>query len=229
MTVRNVRAHQSRGLLPPPEVRGRTGYYGPEHVARLELVRELQADGFNLELIRRLLESAGSSSAALRFTRALRAPYGEQQEPEVITAAELARRWGSNDPKLLSRAVEIGIMRPLGDGRYEEVSPALAKASSELAELGISAHQALEVAARLRKHADSVARAYMRLFVEAVWKPFEAEGRPEDRWPEISERLERLRPLAAESLHAMFAIAMDEATERTFGRQLERLPDPERR
>ena len=54
----------------PPEVRGRTGYYGPEHLARLQLVRELQADGFNLELIRRLLESAGSSTAALRFTRA---------------------------------------------------------------------------------------------------------------------------------------------------------------
>jgi DNA-binding transcriptional MerR regulator len=229
MTVRNVRAHQSRGLLPPPEVRGRTGYYGPEHVARLELVRELQADGFNLELIRRLLESAGSSSAALRFTRALRAPYGEQQEPEIITATELAERWGSNDPKLLKRAEEIGIMRPLGDGRYEEVSPTLARASAELAELGISARQALEVAARLRKHADSVARAYMRLFVEAVWKPFEAEGRPEERWPEIAEKLERLRPLAAESLHAMFGLAMDDATERTFGRQLERLPDPPRR
>ncbi len=41
-----------------------------------------------------------------------------------------------------------------------------------------------------------VARAYMRLFVEAVWKPFEAAGRPEERWPEISEALERLRPLA---------------------------------
>jgi DNA-binding transcriptional MerR regulator len=49
MTVRNIRAHQSRGLLPPPEVRGRTGYYGAEHVARIELIRELQADGFNLE------------------------------------------------------------------------------------------------------------------------------------------------------------------------------------
>ena len=34
MTVRNIRAHQSRGLLPPPVVRGRTGYYGPDHVAR---------------------------------------------------------------------------------------------------------------------------------------------------------------------------------------------------
>lgn len=225
MTVRNVRAHQSRGLLPPPVVRGRTGYYGPEHVTRIELIRELQADGFNLELIRRLLESTGSSTAALRFTRALRAPYGEETT-ELTSAEELAERWGTADPKLLERAVEIGIMRPLGDGRYEEVSPTLARVSAELAELGISARQALDVAKALRKHADNVARAYMRLFVEAVWKPFEAEGRPEERWPEVSEALERLRPLAAESLVAMFALSMDEATERTFGRQLERLPDP---
>jgi DNA-binding transcriptional MerR regulator len=229
MTVRNVRAHQARGLLPPPEVRGRTGYYGSEHVARLELIRGMQADGFSLELIRRLLEGAGSSSAALRFSRALRAPFGEREPPAVISAEELAERWGSSDPKLAKRAQDLGIMRPLGDGRYEEVSPRLARVSTELAELGISARQALEVAGSLRRHADSVARAYMKLFVEAVWKPFEAEGRPEERWPEISEALERLRPLAAESLLAMFALAMDDATERTFGRQLERLPDPAKR
>jgi DNA-binding transcriptional MerR regulator len=224
MTVRNVRAHQSRGLLPPPEVRGRTGYYGPEHIARLELIRELQADGFNLELIRRLLDSAGSSTAALRFTRALRTPFGER-EPEVITAEELARRWGSNDPALLARAQELGIMRPLGDGRYEEVSPTLARASAELAEIGISAGQALEVAGSLREHADRIADAYVKLFYDAVWAPFEAEGRPAERWPEVLEALERLRPLAAESLHAMFGLAMDAATERTLGRHLERLPD----
>ncbi|MFN8162573.1 MAG: MerR family transcriptional regulator [Solirubrobacterales bacterium] len=33
MTIRNIRAHQTRGLLPPPEVHGRTGYYNEEHVA----------------------------------------------------------------------------------------------------------------------------------------------------------------------------------------------------
>ena len=43
MSVRNIRNHQSRGLLPPPEVRARTGYYGPEHVARLRLIQEMQA------------------------------------------------------------------------------------------------------------------------------------------------------------------------------------------
>src|SRR5919109_4236173 len=72
MTVRNIRAHQSRGLIPPPEVRGRTGYYGPEHVARLELISEMQADGFNLAAVKRLLDdSAGSESQMLGFRRAL--------------------------------------------------------------------------------------------------------------------------------------------------------------
>src|ERR1044072_4029183 len=66
MTVRNVRAHQSRGLLPPPEVRGRTGYYGAEHVARLELIRTLQAHGFNLEAIRRLSARTGAPRAGAR-------------------------------------------------------------------------------------------------------------------------------------------------------------------
>jgi DNA-binding transcriptional MerR regulator len=228
MTVRNVRAHQSRGLLPPPEVRGRTGYYGPEHVARIELIRELQADGFNLELIRRLIDSAGSSAAAIRFTRTLREPFGDEQ-PEVVTEEELRRRWGTAEPKLLRRAEQLGLMRPLGEGRWEEVSPALARASAELAQLGIGVQQALELAAHLRRHADSVARAYVRLFTETVWEPFEAAGRPEDRWPEVSDALERLRPLAAESLLAVFGLAMDEAAERAFGRSLERLPTRRKR
>src|SRR3954465_1428317 len=76
MTVRNLRAHQSRGLLPPPEVRGRTGFYGPEHIARVELIKEPQADGFNLDLIRKLLDgAAGQSTQLLKLTRALRAPF----------------------------------------------------------------------------------------------------------------------------------------------------------
>ena len=94
MTVRNIRAHQSRGLLPPPDVRGRTGYYGDEHVVRIELIRELQADGLNLEAIRRLLEGVGDSSTeVLDFTRALRAPF-EDEDPEVVlqrAGRELAR------------------------------------------------------------------------------------------------------------------------------------------
>jgi len=60
-----VRLPQTRGLLPPPAVRGRTGYYNEEHVARIELTREMQADGLNLEAIRRVEEALGGNGRVL--------------------------------------------------------------------------------------------------------------------------------------------------------------------
>ena len=95
MTIRNIRAHQTRGLLPPPEVHGRTGYYGEAHVARIELTREMQAEGLNLEAIRRVLESSeGSSQEIVDFARAVRAPF-EDETPEIFDADELAALGGS--------------------------------------------------------------------------------------------------------------------------------------
>ena len=221
LTVRNVRAHQARGLLAPPLLRGRTGFYGPEHVARLELVKELQADGFNLEAIRRLLEHAGGSTdAVLRFARAVRAPW-EQEDPRVVSLAELARRFGpTGDVALLERAVELGLLRDLGAGRFEERSPRLGAAAEELARLGIAGERALAVLEAVHRAADDVARAYVELFVEAVWQPFEAAGRPPERWPAVQEALEALRPLASDSLLAMFGLVMGERTEEAFGREL---------
>ena len=49
MSVRNLRSHRTAGLLPPPHVRDRVGYYGPEHTERVRLVQELQSMGFNLK------------------------------------------------------------------------------------------------------------------------------------------------------------------------------------
>ncbi len=55
MTVRNIRAYQARGLLPPPIVDGRVGYYTRLHRDRLTMIRRLRADGFNLVAISALL------------------------------------------------------------------------------------------------------------------------------------------------------------------------------
>ncbi|MCW3016089.1 MAG: MerR family transcriptional regulator [Solirubrobacterales bacterium] len=224
MTVRNIRAHQARGLLPPPQVRGRTGYYGADHVARIELIRELQGDGYNLDLIRKLLEgAAGQSTEVLRFTRTLRAPFVEE-EPQVVTVAELAERFQSEDPGLIKRAEELGILRRLDDeGRYEEISPSLTSAGAELIALGIPASQALELLANLRRHADSVAKSFAKLFIESVWQPFAEEGAHDEQWSEVSAALERLRPLASQSLLAIFQIAMTDVVERELGKELERL------
>ncbi len=90
MTVRNIRAHQARGLLPPPEVRQRVGYYGPGHVTRLKLIAQLQADGFNLKGIERLLEGASgeASQSIMNFRRAVTEPF-ETERPQIYTLSEL--------------------------------------------------------------------------------------------------------------------------------------------
>lgn len=68
MSVRNIRAHQARGLLAPPEVRLRVGYYGPEHIAQLRLVRDLQEEGFNLNGIKRLLDDSAFGEISRRLS-----------------------------------------------------------------------------------------------------------------------------------------------------------------
>ncbi|HWB70151.1 MAG TPA: MerR family transcriptional regulator [Solirubrobacterales bacterium] len=223
MTVRNIRAHQTRGLLPPPEVRGRTGYYGEEHVARIALTREMQADGFNLEAIRRLLDTAnGSATEIVDFTRALRAPF-EDEAPEIIEVDELVGMWGGGDPnpELLRKAEKLGILRALPDGRVEVISPRLQRAGAELASLGVSPEAALATADKLRRHAAGASRVFVDLFVKEVWEPFNEAGRPEKDWPKIRETLERLRPLASDALLAVFQIAMSEATEKESERTIQ--------
>jgi DNA-binding transcriptional MerR regulator len=231
MTVRNIRAHQSRGLVPPPEVRGRTGYYGDQHLDRIELIKELQADGFNLEAIRRLLEGAGGSSReVLDFSRALRAPF-EDEEPEILAAEEMGERWGGRlDAPLIARAEKLGLMRALPDGRIEILSPRLQRAGTELAALGVPPAAALEVAEKVRSSARAIARVFVELFLESIWKPFNRAGRPEDEWPKVRDALERLRPLASEAMLAIFQQVMSEAVEEATARDLQRaMREPRKR
>ncbi len=48
-STRRIRSLQTLGLLPHPELRGRTGLYGPAHRDRLAAVLRLQDGGFSLE------------------------------------------------------------------------------------------------------------------------------------------------------------------------------------
>jgi DNA-binding transcriptional MerR regulator len=220
VTVRNIRAHQSRGLLPPPEIRSRTGYYGPEHVARLELIKEMQADGFNLRAIERLVASATSSEEALGFKRALTAPF-ETEQPELIDQRGLEDRFGAVDPKLVRKAEKLGVLVPLGDERWEVPSPSLLRSAEQLARLGVPVSAALKVMDELHRSSEAVAEAFVQLVVDDVLEPFERAGRPPEEWPRVREAIDVLRPMAVEALVAAFGPRMTHAVERAFGRHLE--------
>src|ERR1700730_15199712 len=112
MSVRNIRNHHTRGLLPAPEVRARVGYYGSEHVARLRLIQDLQADGFNLAAIQRLLSgSDGLAERLLGLRHAVIAPF-DPETPEVITAEELQARFGELSAKDAERVRKLNLLVP---------------------------------------------------------------------------------------------------------------------
>lgn len=209
MTVRNIREHQSRGLLPAPEVRGRVGYYGPEHLARLEQIKRLQADGFNLESIRKML---GGGAEFASFASAVHRVF-EDEERRVVSMADIHTLFpaGDHGEEVLAAAVELGLLRSLGNGRYEERSPSLTRIGADLMALGIPPQSALRAAADALPHVQAIADSFVRIYLDHIWTPFEAAGHPAERWPEIVAGLERLRPLALDSVIAMLRLALDQA------------------
>lgn len=224
MTVRNIRAHRARGLLPAPHVRDRVGYYDSEHLARLKLIQEMQADGFNLRAIQNVLEATGGRPEQLLSMReAVTAPF-EDEESAVFTLQELGKRFsGQATDETLTLAIGAGLLVDLGEGRYEAPTPSLLDSAEEVVARGVPLAHAIAVVSKLRRECRAIAREFVRLFVEDLWEPFAAAGYPEERWAEVTQSIQRLRPLSSTAVLAVYHLTMTEEVEAAFGRELQRL------
>ncbi|HET7661439.1 MAG TPA: MerR family transcriptional regulator [Oryzihumus sp.] len=220
MTVRNVRAYSTRGLIPPPRLVGRTGYYGAEHVARLTLVREMLDQGYTLTAAERLLASAPSSGAqALGLYHSLMSPW--DSEPEVLEPETLAAQARvPHDPAVVDRLVEMGLAERLEDGRLRLPNVGLLRAGLEVIGLGIPVEDVLALVPGLRQQAGAVADSFVELFRSTLWADFMAAGMPDKEWPRMQEKIEAIIPLAGQALVAAFQEAMRGAIERAMGEEL---------
>ena len=215
LTVRNVRAYAARGLLPPPRLVGRTGYYGREHVARLLLVREMLAEGFSLGMIERTIASAPSSasSSTLALHRALLAPW-LPPEPELSSAAELAARAGlAEDEALVDQLVELGLVERLGDGGLRVLDPALLTAGLQVVRLGIPPSALIAAQARVTELVRETAQTYVGMFVDTVWRQFVDDGSPPGELGRLRDMVTGLQPAAAQALLAGFRTEMAAAAQ----------------
>lgn len=214
-TVRNIRAYQSRGLLPPPTIRGRTGYYGHDHITRLRMIQAMQGEGFRLDAIQRLLQQPGGAGEQIfNFGRALLNSFGDQT-PEFATSEQLEERFGAPlDGRLVRKAEKLGLLRSLGDERWEIRNPTLMAAGERLAAMGIPLSHALAVAEQIDRHTRAIADAYVRLFLSDVVGGDGLGDRPPEDWARLNETLQQLRPLAVEAVRAGFEQAMSDAVER---------------
>ena len=227
VTVRNVRAYSARGLLPPPRMVGRTGYYGREHVARLILVREMLAEGYTLAMIERTLATAPAtaSSTTLALHRALLAPW-LRPEPEVLTGAELAARAGvPESTELVDRLVDLGLVERLGERRLRVLDPALLTAGLQVVELGVPPEELITAQARVNEHVRVIAQTYVDMFVRTGWRAFVEAGAPSEELERIRATVARLQPVAAQALLAAFRTEMATAVEEAVETELSRLAE----
>jgi DNA-binding transcriptional MerR regulator len=219
ITVRNIRFYAGRGLLPPPQLRGRTGLYGPDHLARLELVSELSALGFTLSAIEshleRLPETAGAAELALQ--RALLTPWVPEQIEEV-GRPELDRRAGRRlDDGDLDALEGLGVLTRLDDGGVRlhgdgALGSGLAIIDSGLpSDMWRRAHQLIE------QHTTALAEDLMALFQEEVLQPYRDRGRTADERSRLAEALAQLKPVTVRGVVTAFGRAVNRTIRERMG------------
>lgn len=209
-TSRNIRAYQERGLVPPPRLVGRVGYYSEGHLARLRHIAHLLERGFSLASIRELFdawERGYGLADVLGFEEALAAPWDHEPGTSLLSADELIEAFGGND-RTLARATRMGILEVEGD-RFRVPSPRLLEAGRELVAAGVPLDVLLDEAEALTADLDTVARRWVALFRDHVWSAYVARGMPAEELQQMTDFLRRIRPLLGSIVAPLLAQAME--------------------
>lgn len=209
MSVRNVRFYTTRGLVPPPLKRGRQGFYTDVHLARLELVRELQAHGFTLAAIEKYVERvpADATPEAIALHRTLLAPWTAEQT-RVMTRTDLdahaGRVVGDTEFEVLI-ALEAVVPRDDGD---LDVTVAHLDQALALTQFGYPKEAAEAAREIMHTHVTAIAESLNGLFHELVWPAFRASGAgPED----LRRAVEAMKPLTTAALVNHYETAVTRA------------------
>lgn len=211
ITIRTIRFYASRGLLPPPQLRGRTGLYGPDHVARLDLVSELSALGFTLAAIEAQMQRLPPDATAddLALQRALLTPWVPEQIEEV-TPAELDRRAGRPLAADDLDALEgLGVIRRLdGDGVRLYGSAVLAEGLAIL-DSGLPGEVWKRAHGIIERHTTALAEELMAMFQEEVLQPYRDRGRPAEERGRLASALAQLKPITVRGVVTAFGRAVN--------------------
>ncbi|MGH3355374.1 MAG: MerR family transcriptional regulator [Nocardioidaceae bacterium] len=217
MSVRTVRFYASRGLIPPPVRRGRNGFYGADHVARLELVRELQAHGFTLTAIEGYLERIpdGATPQDIALHRTLLAPWMPDL-PEVVDRAELTRRCGRDlsDPELDLLAT-LGIVESTGEPEEFRLAPAHLALGMRILDVGLPREVVNATQRVFTEHGRAIAEELTELFRTQVWPHYRDSGESPEQ---LQNLVETFKPLTVQGLVVAYENAVNEA-KRTAVRQ----------
>ncbi|MGL4307180.1 MAG: MerR family transcriptional regulator [Mycobacteriaceae bacterium] len=227
VSVRNVRVYQDRGLLPPPRRQGRTGWYSESHLVRLNLISSMLDRGYTFATISELLIAAqyGLRVEDVLASGAKSGKWGQIRRVARITIGELRRRFGEDQTtkENIERGTALGVLTKAGK-EFTVTSPALIEAAEELVRVGIPLEEILLQSEKVRGDLEDVAERFVGLITSRY---LVAEGETlelaESEVSQIASLINKLRPLASETVHALFADAMERALSRGLEKTAQQL------
>ncbi|MET8800789.1 MerR family transcriptional regulator [Nocardia sp. NPDC004568] len=203
-TVRSLRVYHERGVLPPPQVKGRTGYYSPDHLNRVRTISRLLDRGIKLNGIKELLEAwdRGDDLGDILGVGPLLGGM-ESGEPlagespasaDAIAATELQERYGSV-PNGLARIVAVGLYEPVDAATYRPADRQLIRIAEQLAAAGVPDADVLGELERIRADCDRMARRFVDLFHRTAWQKYQDSEQETADLAELTGQLQLARTL----------------------------------
>jgi DNA-binding transcriptional MerR regulator len=220
LTVRNIRAYRAKHLLHPPSIHGRAAVYDESHVERIELIRRLQDEGFNLDAARRLIEQGEAFTEEVSRMRADLVPGADDRTsgwiPMSEAALELTR---ASAPDTVDRLLEAKILRRDGRGQLW-VRPEF-RIGWRLLELGLPPSALYELLLAVDRQSKPLGRVYADQVQQHV---LDGSREPAvDEAPELdraSGEYEEMTTVAAQLMTAAFEVTVRRELERALEARL---------
>lgn len=159
--ARTIRDYQRRGLIPRPEIRGRTGWYGSAHEARLRLISQLKSQGFTLGSIAALMAQSADTSTAINAVRERAAQLEVASDELLPLDPALVTQLRKLDGDVLDTMERTGLI--VRRGSSHAASANVMALLRQLIELGVRDADLRKVIAAIHTLTSSVGRATHRM------------------------------------------------------------------
>jgi DNA-binding transcriptional MerR regulator len=221
MTVRNVRAYASRGLIGAPRLAGRTGYYNRDHLQRLQLIRQLLERGLTLAAIEKALQGTPHSAAGHTLDLMTILDLPDDGGAESMSREDLAALAGvERDDALIESMMGLGLVERLEGDRVRLVEPAVVRAGAAAVTMGLAPATVIALFPILQTHLRSIADTFVREVVAELIQPFVDAGFPEDEWQRIITLVDGLLPIASQVTLGIFRAEFRRAIDTEVGEQI---------
>lgn len=218
-TVRNVRAYQDRGLIAPPERRGRVGIYTQVHLGRLKLINHLLSRGYTLANVQELLLALVDGQelhAILGLEKAINSPWSTEK-PQHYSYLSLVRMFGTAiSLDALNKAVALGLLEADGMG-YMCRSPRLLEAGAAFAKAGFPLGDVLQVVDMARPLLQQVSDKMVGLAVGELDRYGDGNLPPAKDMPRLVDTIWHIRPLAMVMVESEMRHALERSANKYLG------------